>query len=63
MTVEERIELIDAARANLNVGNQRLIIAMIDGRCRDDPDAVRGAIWEYSEMEMQAEDNSDPTIN
>ncbi len=42
MTVEERIELVDAARANLNEENQRRIIALIDGPYRDTPAAVRG---------------------
>ena len=50
----ERTELVAAARANLNEVNQRRDLALINGQYRDDPDAVRGAIWEYSEMEMQS---------
>ncbi len=51
MTVDERKELVNAARANLTERNQRRIIALIDGEYRNDPRAVRGVIWSYIEEE------------
>ncbi len=57
MTVDEITEFMSAARANLNEVNQRRILELIIGPYRDDPDAVRGAIWDYAEAEMQAGDN------
>ena len=44
MTVEDRIELVDAALANLNEENQRRVIALIDGQYKDYPASVRGVI-------------------
>jgi len=48
---EERQELIEAARVNLSGTNLDKVLTLIDGDYRNDPEAVRGAIWELSEGE------------
>lgn len=49
MTAEERKELRGAAMANLSGAELDRVLNLIDGPYRDDPDAVRGAIWSYVE--------------
>jgi len=49
MTERERLELKQAARANLSGRELDRTLILIDGEYRNDPDAVRGAIWEASE--------------
>ncbi len=50
MTTEEREELRSAARANLAGASMREALRLIDEDYKDDPDAVRGFIWEEAEI-------------
>ncbi len=56
MTKEEREELRSAARVNLTGASQREALRLIDEDYKDDPDAVRGFIWDELETESWKED-------
>lgn len=46
---KERQELREAARGNLSGADLSEVLRLIEGPYKDDPDAVRGAIWSFLE--------------
>ena len=52
MTNAEREELRSDSRANLTGASLREALRLIEENYRDDPDAVRGFIWDELEMEV-----------
>lgn len=54
MTEAEREELREASRVNLTT-HLGLALYLINGLYRDDPEACRGMIWDFIEMEEAEE--------